>query len=161
MNSEENRVQIIFHDKPDTDVRATLKQSGFRWAPAQVHHSICHTASPPLHHLLHPQGRGRGICLRLLHHHLFAFCGHPRFGNLSVSVDGVLDEANIPSLQEQLSSTQSFRCYAADCYEEYLDMSDAEYRNVLESRRDEIAAFILEQYEPSSPVPEIAGGSLL
>ena len=35
MNSEENRVQIIFHDKPDTDVRAALKQSGFRWAPSQ------------------------------------------------------------------------------------------------------------------------------
>ena len=32
------------------------------------------------------------------------------------SFNGVLDEANIPSLQEQLSSTQSFRCYAADCY---------------------------------------------
>ena len=62
------------------------------------------------------------------------------------SFSGVLDEANIPSLQEQLSSTQSFRCYAADCYEEYLDMSDAEYRNVLESKRDEITAFILEQY---------------
>ena len=62
------------------------------------------------------------------------------------SFSGVLDEANIPSLQEKLSSTQSFRCYAVDCYEEYLDMSDAEYRNVLESKRDEIAAFILEQY---------------
>lgn len=35
MNSEENRVQIIFHDKPDADVRAALKQSGFRWAPSQ------------------------------------------------------------------------------------------------------------------------------
>ncbi len=62
------------------------------------------------------------------------------------SFSGVLDEANIPSLQEQLSSTQSFRCYAVDCYEEYLDMSDTEYRNILESKRGEIAAFILEQY---------------
>ena len=35
MNSEENRVQIIFHDKLDADVRAALKQSGFRWAPSQ------------------------------------------------------------------------------------------------------------------------------
>ena len=62
------------------------------------------------------------------------------------SFSGVLDEANIPSLQEKLSSTQSFRCYAVDCYEEYLDMSDTEYRNILESKRGEIAAFILEQY---------------
>ena len=62
------------------------------------------------------------------------------------SFSGVLEEANIPLLQEQLSGAQSFQCYAVDCYEEYLDMSDEEYRNMLESRRDEIAAFILEQY---------------
>jgi len=62
------------------------------------------------------------------------------------SFSGVLDEANIPLLREQLSGAQTFQCCAVDCYEEYLDMSDEEYRNVLEARRDEIAAFILEQY---------------
>ena len=35
MNREENRVQIIFDGKPDADVRAALKQNGFRWAPSQ------------------------------------------------------------------------------------------------------------------------------
>ena len=35
MNREENRVQIFFDGKPDADIRATLKQNGFRWAPSQ------------------------------------------------------------------------------------------------------------------------------
>ena len=34
-NTEENRVQFIFDGKPDSDVRAILKQHGFRWAPSQ------------------------------------------------------------------------------------------------------------------------------
>ena len=63
------------------------------------------------------------------------------------SFSGVLDEANIPLLREQLAKAQSFQCYAADCYEEYLDMSDEEYRAILESKRDEITAFTLEQYK--------------
>ena len=63
----------------------------------------------------------------------------------SSSFSGVLEEANIPLLREQLSGAQTFQCYAVDCYEEYLDLSDKEYRNMLEARRDEITAFILEQ----------------
>lgn len=35
MNTEENRLQIIFDDKPGADLRAELKSSGFRWAPSQ------------------------------------------------------------------------------------------------------------------------------
>lgn len=62
------------------------------------------------------------------------------------SFSGMLDEANIPALQEQLSGAETFRCYAADCYEEYVDMSDEEYQAILESKREEIAAFTLEQY---------------
>lgn len=34
-NQEANRVQILFDDKPDSDVRSELKQNGFRWAPSQ------------------------------------------------------------------------------------------------------------------------------
>ena len=53
------------------------------------------------------------------------------------SFSGVLDENNIQSLKEQLLTAQSFQCYAVDYYEEY--------RAALESKRDEITAFILEQ----------------
>lgn len=35
--------------------------------------------------------------------------------------------------------------YAVDCYEEYADLSDEEYRTSLEAKREEITAFILEQ----------------
>lgn len=35
MNTEENRVQIIFDGKPDDDMRQSLKSHGFRWAPSQ------------------------------------------------------------------------------------------------------------------------------
>ena len=62
-----------------------------------------------------------------------------------LSFSGVLDEANIQPLLEQLSMAQSFRCYHVDCYEEYLDMSDEEYRAGLEAKRGEITDFILEQ----------------
>ena len=58
---------------------------------------------------------------------------------------GVMDEANIQPLQEQLSKGKTFRCYAVDCYEEYADLSDEEYRAALEAKREEITAFILEQ----------------
>lgn len=34
-NAEINRVQIIFPGKPSADVRAKLKQSGFRWSPSE------------------------------------------------------------------------------------------------------------------------------
>lgn len=32
-NAEQNRLQIIFDDKPDEDTRAALKSNGFRWSP--------------------------------------------------------------------------------------------------------------------------------
>ena len=58
---------------------------------------------------------------------------------------GVMDEANIRPLQEQLSKGKTFQCYAVDCYEEYADLSNEEYRAVLEAKREEITAFILER----------------
>lgn len=33
-NVEENRIQLIFPGKPSPEIRKTLKQSGFRWAPS-------------------------------------------------------------------------------------------------------------------------------
>ena len=62
-----------------------------------------------------------------------------------LSFSGVLDEADIQPLLDQLSKAQTFGCYHIDCYEEYLDMSDEEYRAALEAKRGEITAFILEQ----------------
>ena len=35
VNMELNRLQILFDDKPDEDVRAELKSNGFKWAPSQ------------------------------------------------------------------------------------------------------------------------------
>lgn len=35
VNTNENRLQIIFDGKPDADLRAELKSEGFRWAPSQ------------------------------------------------------------------------------------------------------------------------------
>lgn len=35
VNTDENRLQIIFDGKPDADLRAELKSEGFRWAPSQ------------------------------------------------------------------------------------------------------------------------------
>lgn len=32
-NAQENRLQIIFDDKPDEETRAALKSNGFRWSP--------------------------------------------------------------------------------------------------------------------------------
>ena len=58
---------------------------------------------------------------------------------------GVMDEANIQPLQEQLLKGKTFQCYAVDCYEEYADLSDEEYRASLEAKREEITTFILEQ----------------
>lgn len=61
------------------------------------------------------------------------------------SFSGVMDESNIQPLQVELSKARTFCCYAVDCYEEYMDMSDEEYWAALEAKRGEITAFILEQ----------------
>ena len=71
--------------------------------------------------------------------------GHQDLYLHPLSFSGVMDEANIQPLQEQLSKAQTFQCYHIDCYEEYLDMSDEEYRAALEAKRGEITNFILEQ----------------
>ena len=61
------------------------------------------------------------------------------------SFSGVIDEASIQPLQEQLSKARTFRCYHVDRYEEYRDLSDEAYRAELEAKRDEITDYILEK----------------
>ena len=56
-----------------------------------------------------------------------------------------MEEGSIEPLRERLEAAGTFRCYAVDRYEEYMDMSDEEYRAALEAKRDEITAFVLEQ----------------
>lgn len=71
--------------------------------------------------------------------------GHQDLYLHPTSFSGVLDEANIQPLQEQLSKALIFQCYHADRYEEYLDWSDEEYRAALEAKRGKITDIILEQ----------------
>ena len=61
------------------------------------------------------------------------------------SFSGVIDEASIQPLQEQLSKARTFRCYHVDRYEEYRDLSDEAYRAELGAKRDEITSYILEK----------------
>ena len=35
INKEENRLQLIFDDKPPEEQRLALKSEGFKWAPSQ------------------------------------------------------------------------------------------------------------------------------
>ena len=71
--------------------------------------------------------------------------GHQDLYLHPMSFSGVMDEAGIEPLLEQLSKAQTFQCYHIDHYEEYLDMSDEEYRAALEAKRGEITDFILDQ----------------
>ena len=77
--------------------------------------------------------------------------GHQDLYLHPLSFSGVMDEANIQTLQEQLSKAKTFQCYHLDCYEEYLDMSDEEYHAALEAKRGEITDYILEQAEQNDP----------
>lgn len=61
------------------------------------------------------------------------------------SFSGVIDESDIQSLQKQILKAQTFHYEGVDCYEEYQDMSDEEYRAELETKRDEITSYILER----------------
>ena len=71
--------------------------------------------------------------------------GHQDLYLHPTSFSGVMDEADIQPLQEQMSKARTFQCYHCDRYEEYLDWSDDEYRAALEAKRGEITDFILEQ----------------
>jgi len=56
---------------------------------------------------------------------------------------GVIQEDEIQSLKALMEKTQTFHCYHVDLYKEYLDISDEEYLDLLEARKDAITDVIL------------------
>lgn len=62
-----------------------------------------------------------------------------------MNFSGVIQEESIPELEALMRGAHSFQCYATDRYEEYLDMSDSEYLEYLESRREEIVSSLLDE----------------
>ena len=59
------------------------------------------------------------------------------------SFSGIILEEEIPPLEALFAQAETFRCYHVDRYEEYLDLSDGEYQALLETKRAEITAEIL------------------
>ncbi len=60
-----------------------------------------------------------------------------------MNFSGVIREDEIQALKALMEKARTFRCYHVDLYEEYLDVSDEEYLELLESRKDEITDVIL------------------
>lgn len=86
------------------------------------------------------ESRGSGVCdtATLGKQDLYI---HP------MALSGVIDEDSIPKIEELLSQAQTFHCYHVDRYEEYLDMTDSEYKEMLESQKESITADILEAFK--------------
>ena len=61
-----------------------------------------------------------------------------------MNFSGVMLEEEIPQVEALLAQAKTFHCYGIDRYEEYLDLSDEAYWALLESKREEITAAILE-----------------
>lgn len=61
------------------------------------------------------------------------------------SFSGVILESEVQPIKELLAKAKSFKCYHVDFYEEYLDINDDEYLEVLESKREEITAALLKR----------------
>lgn len=84
---------------------------------------------------LHPGGDGVCDTVTMGKQELYL---HP------MNFSGVIQEESIPELESLMSGAHSFQCYATDRYEEYLDMSDDEYLELLESKREEIVSSLLD-----------------
>jgi len=63
-----------------------------------------------------------------------------------MNFSGVVCEEEIPRIEAFLALGITFRCRGVDRYEPYLELSDGEYRALLESRQEEIARAILERF---------------
>ncbi len=64
-----------------------------------------------------------------------------------MNFSGVVSEDEIPKVEALLARAATFRYYGTDCYEEYLELSDEDYLALLESKKEEIVAVILERYK--------------
>lgn len=61
-----------------------------------------------------------------------------------MNFSGIIQKESVPELETLMRGAHSFQCYATDRYEEYLDMNDDEYLELLESKREEIVSRLLE-----------------
>lgn len=60
------------------------------------------------------------------------------------SFSGIIAEDEMAALQDAFSRAQTFECYHVDVYEEYVELSDDEYRTRLETQKKEIESLVLE-----------------
>ncbi|MEH2938319.1 hypothetical protein [Lawsonibacter sp. JLR.KK007] len=63
-----------------------------------------------------------------------------------MNFSGVVAVENVPKIEAMLAQAKTFRCRGVDFYETYLDLSDEDYWILLESKKDEITAAILDAY---------------
>ncbi len=64
-----------------------------------------------------------------------------------MNFSGVVSEDEILKVEALLAQATTFRRNGTDRYEEYLDLSDEDYLALLESKKEEIIAVILERYK--------------
>ena len=64
-----------------------------------------------------------------------------------MNFSGVIRTDEIPQLRALVAGAHTFQCQGVDCYERYWKLTDAEYLEQLEARRDEIIDAILERYQ--------------
>jgi len=77
------------------------------------------------------------------------------------AISGVVLADNIPHIESLLGTARSFRHYHTDIYEDYVLMTDEEYRGHLEEQREAIVEDVLEQFRTKRRDLYITGFNLL
>ena len=85
-------------------------------------------------------GVGHGDCAR-------AFRGKESLYLHPMEISGVILRESAPDIEALLSQAKTFRHCQTYGMAEYVEMSDGEYREYLESRKEEIQAAILERFK--------------
>jgi hypothetical protein len=75
------------------------------------------------------------------------------------SFSGVVKEENIKGIEELLNNSTLFKFERIDIYEDIFDITDEEYINILESKRNDIENDILEAYKTKRSNLYITGSS--